>query len=195
MFLSNHSLRSESSLIDALHLSGYTQTFCLLCTTKQSPGQNHTNYSFKSLSDVFIKSKKLIKIHVILCHSSSLIRWNGVNHHTLIHPYHVSLFSNLVMPWTVVYAFINLFFYQSLMLTVISEASHVNPQEWWQMQVLFLSGKKRLCHLHKSWSNHSCSLSPTELTMETKMLFGSGWEEIYVRVWICMSHYYCFTIS
>lgn len=84
-------------------------------------------------------------MHVIVCHSSSLIRWNRVNHHTLVHPYHVSLFSILVMPWTVVYAFINLFFYQSLMLTVISKASHINLQEWWQMQVLFLSGKKRLC--------------------------------------------------
>lgn len=58
-----------------------------------------------------------------------------------------------------------------------------------------MSGSVRPSGLRSPQSAHPRSLTPTELTMETKTLFGSCWEEIYVCVQVCMSyHKDCFII-
>lgn len=50
------------------------------------------------------------------------------------------------------------------------------------VEALSLSDGVPPCSLRYPQSNCACTLSPTELTMETKTLFGSGREEIYVCV-------------
>ena len=78
----------------------------------------------------------------------------------------------------------SMLFYQSNVATVIPRAFlHKLTTEMAVSSSVCEWHPSSLCYPH---SNCACTLSPTELTMETKTLFGSGREQIYacVQVWV-----------